>query len=246
MSISTRPPRVTDANSRIRTKRRRTRLRRLRAIAIGVALLAVVAGGGWLVGFSSILAVTDVSVTGTKMLTVDAVKSSAQVPTGSPLATTDPEPIAKRVGAIPEVKSVTVTRSWPDAITIDVTERTTVFVVQSTVEGESWLVDEDGVIFHTVTSAPKGKLVAETESIDVNTLAGVATVVAALPEGLRKRVRSVSVVSVDDITLHLTGNARVLWGDASESALKGQVAEALLKVKARVYDVSSPTAPVTR
>ncbi len=246
MSLTTRNPRVSDANSRIRNKRRQTRLRRIRGAVIGVAVLAVLAGGLWVVGFSPLFAVTTVEVNGTKLLSADSVRQAAMVPVGSSVALAEPEPIAKRVGAIAEVKSVTVRRTWPNTITIDVTERSAVYALKSSVAGEFWLVDADGVTFHTVKATPKGTLVAQSDTTDIKVLADTATVVAAIPDKLRKCVLSLRVVSADDITLVLSGNAKVVWGGASDSKLKGQVAEALLSVKASVYDVSSPTAPVTR
>lgn len=185
-------------------------------------------------------------MTGASLLTDEAVEQVAQVPVGSPLATVDPQPIAVRVGAIPEVEAVTVSRSWPHTITIAITERTAVYAAKSTEAGEYWLVDRAGVTFHTVASAPKGLLVVTSTSTDVAVLRGVSTVIAALPEALRKRVASVTVTSLDNIVLILTNKAQVVWGSASDSPLKGQVAEALLKVNAKVYDVSSPSSPVTR
>ncbi|WP_028708196.1 cell division protein FtsQ/DivIB [Propionicicella superfundia] len=246
MSAPARPPRVSDATQRIRSRRRRTRLRRLRGIGIAVVVVALVVGAGWLFGFSSVFAVRDVSVTGTAVLKPEVVEQLAQVPVGAPLATVDPEPIAARVANVPEVKSVTVSRAWPDGIRIEVTERTAAYAVSSTTAGEYWLVDDTGVVFHTVTTVPKGLLVATSSTVEVPVLQDVATVVAALPDDLRKRVTSLKVTSGDDITLVLTKNAQVVWGSATDSELKGRVAAALLKVSARVYDVSSPTYPVTR
>jgi cell division protein FtsQ len=218
----------------------------VRALSIVVLVLALLAAAGWLFAFSSVFAIRDVAVGGTKMLTAQAVERIAQVPVGSPLATTDPGPIAARVAAIPEVKSVTVARAWPSGIRIDVVERTAAYAVSSTTAGEFWLVDDSGVVFHTVSSAPKGLLVAASSTVEVPVLRDVATVVKAIPDPLRKRVTSLKVTSGDDISLVLTQNARVVWGSASDSELKGRVAAALLKVSASVYDVSSPTYPVTR
>lgn len=215
-------------------------------MGIVVVVLALLATAGWLFGLSSVFAVREVSVDGTKMLTAQGVEQIAQVPMGSPLAVTDPGPIAARVGAIPEVKSVTVERAWPSGIRIDVVERTAAYAVSSTTAGEFWLVDDSGVVFHTVSTVPKGLFVAASSTVEVPVLRDVATVVKAIPDGLRTRVTSLKVTSGDDITLVLTQNARVVWGSAADSELKGRVAAALLKVSASVYDVSSPTYPVTR
>ena len=43
-----------------------------------------------------------------------------------------------------------------------------------------------------------------------------------------------------------TREVQVVWGGVDDSALKAEVLAALLKTDAKVYDVSSPTTPVTR
>jgi cell division protein FtsQ len=172
------------------------------------------------------------------------VEAAARVPLGSPLAFTDPAPIEERVRSLPEVRDATVSRSWPNTIRIEVTEREPVFVLNS--EGAYWLVDADGVTYHRVGSPPEGLLVAVAETTDGTVLRDIATVVSSLPEALAERVTQVRAATADSITLMLTGNARVIWGSAADSELKGQVATALLGQKATIYDVSSPTHPVTR
>lgn len=248
--MSARPPRtgqqVHDATGRIELRRRHERLRRVRVIAIILGALVLVAVGGWIIGFSPAMAVKTVDVSGTELLHSDDVRKRAEVAVGTPLVWCDPQPIAARVAAIPEVKSVTVSQSWPDTITIAVTEREAVFAVRSSVEGEFWLVDDEGIVYHTVATVPDGLLVATSSSTTIPVLKDAATVVTSLPSAVRKNVASLTVSSADNIVLNLTNKSQVIWGSAAESTLKGQVVEALLKVDAKVYDVSSPTHPVKR
>lgn len=238
-------PRVLNATARIQRRKRSRRLRRLRAIGIGVLALALLVGAGWLVGFSSVFTVTQVTVKGNSLVSADTIKSAAAVPMGTALVFTDPGPIAGRVAELPEVKTVTVSRSWPNGIQIEVEERTPAYAIVTSA-GDYWLVDDAGIAYHTVMTKPKELLQVHTTTLDIPVLRDVGVVVKALPDQLRQRVTAVHVLSGDNIVLSLTGRAQVVWGSAQDSELKGQVAQALLRVKAKVYDVSSPSNPVTR
>lgn len=238
-------PRVSDATSRIARRKRGRMLRRARLIGIAVLALALVIGAGWLVGFSSVFTVTQVSVKGNSLVSADTIKAIAAVPIGTALVFTDPEPIATRVAELPEMQTVTVSRVWPNSIEIKVTERTPVFAIRSPA-GEYWLVDAAGIVYHTVTAKPKDLVPVNTQTLDIPVLRDAGIVINALPGPVRQRVTAVHVLSGDNIVLSLSGGAQVVWGSAQESELKGRVAEALLKVKAKLYDVSSPSNPVTR
>jgi len=100
-----------------------------RRMAVAALLLGVVAATVWLVFFSSVLAVSGVQVEGTGVLSPAAVRRAAAVPTGGPLATVDLGSVTERVERLPAVRSVDVSRSWPDRVRVDVTERTAVAVV---------------------------------------------------------------------------------------------------------------------
>lgn len=237
--------RVADVTGRIDLRRRQLRRVRLRRAGVIALVLVLVGATGWLFGFSSVFAARKTSISGSVIVTSDAVAAVAGVPLGSPLATIDPGPIARRVAALPSVASVTVTRQWPDTVAIKVTERVAAFAVLSPV-GEYWLTDASGVIFQTLPVNPKGMLVAQPGSVDVRLLKDIATVSGALPSALRNRVGRVLAPTPDSISLNLNAGVQVIWGSADQSELKGQVAAALLKTNARVIDVSAPTAPVTR
>lgn len=238
-------PRISDATQRIARRKRGRRLRRLRAVGIAALVLAVVIGAGWLVGFSSVFTVTQVTVTGNSLVGADTIKSVAAVPMGTALVFTDPNPIAGRIADLPEVRTVTVSRAWPNSIRIEVKERTAVYAIRTSA-GDYWLVDEAGITYHTEASKPKELLQVHAATLDIPVLRDVGIVVKSLPDQLRQRVTAIHVMSGDNIVLSLSGGAQVVWGSAQESELKGQVAQALLKVKAKIYDVSAPANPVTK
>jgi cell division protein FtsQ len=236
--------RTVDASVRLATKRRQRLRRRILAVTASVAVVALVAGVLWLVYFSSAFAATTVSVTGTSVLTAAEVTSAAEVPLGTPLVRLDTTAIANRVKQLKAVADVTVTAAVPHGVKIAVKERTAVYAV-STSNGFD-LVDASGVPYTSVVDAPAGLIVATIPGDDDRLRKDVATVVTALPKVLRDRAVLISAETPDSIVIELSGNAEVVWGSAESSAQKAQVIEALMKVKASVYDVSSPSHPTTK
>jgi cell division protein FtsQ len=214
-------------------------------VAAVVLLIAAVAGGVWLVYFSSVLAVNGVTVAGTGYLTADQIRAAAAVPTGDPLARVDLAAVTTRVEALAPVRSVEVTRSWPDQIRIDVTERTAVAVVDvgGTVRG----MDADGVLFREYPRRPRELPVVRTfAGADADARREAAEVVGALPEDLAAEVDHLAVETVDQITLVLRDGRTVAWGSADSSEEKARVLEALLEHPAQHYDVSVPSQPTTK
>ena len=216
-----------------------------RRVLIGLLLIGLVAGGVYLVQFSSVLSVHGVQVTGTQSLDPRAVRRAARVSLGEPLATTNLGAIGARVEGLAAVKSVDVSRSWPDRVRIAVVERQAVAVVQrgNGLRG----VDEEGVLFRRYLSRPASlPLLRQGASTRTDALAEAARVAAALPPALAKRVASVDVRTVDTISLRMRSGRTVRWGSADGSADKARVLVVLLKQKASFYDVSVPGQPIVR
>jgi len=217
--------------------------RRLLAAAL---LLGVVAGAVWLVFFSSVLAVSGVTVEGTRVLASSAVRSAAGVPLGGPLATADLGAVTARVERLPAVRSVDVSRSWPDRVRIAVTERRAVAAVRRG-DGPLRGVDEQGVVFRGFARPPHGlPVIRMHHGAAREALAEAATVAASLPADVARRVAEVEVRTVDTISLRLHNGRLVRWGSADDSADKGRVLAVLLGRRASFYDVSVPGEPVIR
>ncbi|MBK8460345.1 MAG: FtsQ-type POTRA domain-containing protein [Micropruina sp.] len=243
--MTTRQSTVRDATPQFAQRRRFSRGRRL--IIASVAAAALLLGGGlfWLVAGSSALAVRTVTVTGAKVLDPQQVREIAAVPLGQPLIWVDPGLVAQRVSGLAPVARVRVARTWPDAITIDVTERRGQFVLA--VASGYQIVDASGVIFQSVQERPKGLTLAKVPSGDARVLANLASVLEALPPDLHKQLASVAANTPDTIVLDLDDGTELVWGSVEQTPLKVQIVTALMKsVSARVYDVSSPSHPTTR
>lgn len=218
----------------------------LRYVLVALVVVALVAASIHLVLFSARLQVARVEVVGNHLLSDAQVRERADVPLGEQLALVDLDRAAARVGSMAEVRSVDVTRSWPDGVRIEVVERTAVAVVE--IAGRLRGLDNDGVVFREFRTAPRGMpRIRPGADAGTDALKEAATVVSALPEDLSTRVDHVEVATVDQITLVLRDGRQVMWGSAEESALKAEVIDPLLAAQeASVYDVSVPGNPTVR
>ncbi|MFC6062367.1 cell division protein FtsQ/DivIB [Streptomyces ochraceiscleroticus] len=227
---------------------------RRRTLIVATVLIALLVGfGTWALYGSDWLRAEQVQVRGTDVLTVREVKAAAEVPLGAPLASVDTDGIAARLAdRLRRIKSVEVERSWPDTISLNVTERQPVLVVQK--GGKFREVDDRGVRFATVGIAPRDVPRLEMDAADSPSLRrfgipalnrAAVKVATALPDTVGKDVRVIRVRSYDSITLELTGGRRVEWGSEEHGTEKAKVLRALLKAArdARHFDVSVPSAP---
>lgn len=232
------------ARRRFARRLRGRRLRAWRRLLVALLLAAAVAGGVWLVFFSSVLAVHQVSVTGVSVLSEDEVRRQAAVPLDVPLATSDLDAVAARVEALAPVASAEVSRDWPDGVHVEVAEREAVAAVPW--EGAWRGLDADGVLFRDYAEPPDLPLLSVSASTPAPALAEAAAVVQALPADLVARIRTVRVGSIDDITVLLRGGAEVRWGSADDSEDKVRVLALLMREPAEVYDVTAPGRPTIR
>jgi cell division protein FtsQ len=163
------------------------RLRRLRPILYAALVLAVVGGGVWLVFFSSVATVRDVSVRGNTTMSSVRVEAVAKAPMGTQLARVDLAAIRARVESMPAVKSASVSRSWPHTIAISITERTPVAVVDRGAGLQG--VDEDGVLFGSYARQPGDlPLIATAPDVNSEALAEAARVVTSLRSDIAAKV----------------------------------------------------------
>lgn len=235
----------TSSAHRFAERVRARRWSRIKVVLVALLVVAVVLAAGWAVLFSQLLAVRSVRVVGVGRLSSAQVEAAAAVPVGEPLARVDTGAVARRVGALPAVRSVTVARRWPRTLTISVRERVPAAVAA---RGTSYvLVDRTGVSFDTVPVRPPGlALVDVPAGLGRAGLRAALDVLAATPAALRAQVVVVQAGADEQVTLQLTRGRTVVWGSPDGSRRKAVVLDALLARRARVYDVSAPDAPTTR
>jgi len=222
---------------------------RRRLVAMRPYLLAALAAGllgflGWVVLFSSWLAVETTEVSGLERLTPEEVLAVADIEVGTPMARLDLDEVGERIAAVPAVADVSVHRAWPHTVEIEVTERQPLATLRR--DGTWWVLDREGVVFRKTAHRHESLPVVETEGEPrPDALEEVAAVVAVLPDSLQHRVDRLEVRSMDAIRLVLSDGREVVWGSAAESDRKLEVLDALLRLPAKVYDVSVPGQPTT-
>lgn len=223
-----------------RQRRRRARLWWWGGAVLGVALAALAA---WLWWWSDILVVRSVTVAGNETVSREAVIETAALPSGERIWRVDTDEAARRVEELPAVASAAVSRAWPSGISITVVERTPLFVLKR--GPQHWWVDRDGVAFARVDGPRKGYMLVEGTAGEDGNLRHVSLVVASLPAELRRG--TLAAPGPESMSIRLPDGVTVVWGSADQSDVKATVAVKLMKaVKARIYDVTSPSRPVTR
>ncbi|WP_019545780.1 cell division protein FtsQ/DivIB [Streptomyces sulphureus] len=228
--------------------------RRLRLLLVAALVLALLAGAGaWLLYGSPWLRVEKVTVSGNGVLTDGELKRAAAVPEGAPLASVDASAVRSRLTErLPRVGEVEVVRSWPNGISLKVTERRPELVME---RADDYVeVDGEGVRFATVRQPPKGvpHLVLEPEKNAslrhfgrARLRAEAARVLGDVSPQVRKDTRTVRVRSYDSVTLELTKGRTVMWGSGEHGSAKARTLTSLMKAAdgAEHFDVRVPSAP---
>jgi len=213
-----------------------------------LAVVAIIAGVTWALLGSKFLVVRSITVDGAPDIPRSQVITAAGVRAGTPLIRISTGTVARRVERLTLVESARVTRSWPNAITITIVERTAALAVR---EPAGWdLVDRFGVVLKQVQSRPHGLPRLRTSTAP-DLLRGnpavfaAATVGRELPVRLAAKVRSIAAPTADTVTLYLRHGRTVVWGDTSQTAVKARELAILMRGQARYFDVSDPRAVVT-
>ncbi|MGH3252294.1 MAG: cell division protein FtsQ/DivIB, partial [Trebonia sp.] len=226
---------------------------RWRAAFFALAGVAIVAGVGWALLGNRVLVVRSVSVTGTHLLTPGQVIAAADVSLGTPLLSVDAGTVTRRVEAIPNVASASVTEDWPDHLVIAVTERVPVLAVRMAGGGYD-LVDPSGVIVRMAKARPAGLPLLAT-SLAGSALRGnpqVTTTAAVLAElkpwlaGQVTGLRAATAAGPAQVTLSLRDGKTVQWGSPGNAAQKNRELSVLLPGNVHDVDVSSPGTVVTK
>lgn len=202
---------------------------------------------------SSLLRVHSVVVTGAARQSTAEVLAAAAIPRKASMWNLDQGAISGRVAALPWVRIVSVSRSWPRTVRITVAEREAVAAVTGAGFGPL-LVDRQAAEIIAVTRAPGGLLPIVLAATPVPATAqsrrpmiDAALVVAgALPPPVRARLERIVVTSAQRISLRLRDGTLVEWGSADRSDRKAAVLSALLVTPHSLYDVSAPESPAVR
>ncbi|MEV7094398.1 FtsQ-type POTRA domain-containing protein [Amycolatopsis sp. NPDC051045] len=229
-------------SARTRPNRQVEIRRRWVALLSVLTLVAVV----YLLFFSSTLGVKDVSVSGSRSVSADQIRTVAAVPADTPMLRLSTGEIRDRVAAMAGIATVEVVRSWPNTVEITVTERTAIAFFDSGPGGDGvHLVDGGGVVFKTVSARPPGlpELRLPKVSADDPVTRAVTAVLGVIPEQLLKQVTTATAKTPASVEFTLSSGKIVRWGTAEQTDRKAKVLAALLTQEGKIYDVAAPELP---
>lgn len=133
-------PRIEERRLQVAAERRRTRWRRLVGVIAGLAAL----GGAYVAVQSSALDVDHIEIVGSELLTRADVARLADVRIGDPMVFVAPDDVRADLAGDPRFVRVVVQRRFPSTISVRVTDRRAIAVVDGPTRGV--VVGEDGVI----------------------------------------------------------------------------------------------------
>ena len=215
-------------------------------LAVAVALLVVER--------SPLVAISDVTVTGTSVVTPDEVRAASGITPGTSLLRVDLGQAAADVEALPRVERAEVVRIDPLTVEIRVIERTPVYLARAGDEAVS--IDDDGVVLArgeaeglVVVRVPEGDLPAPGASVDeLPALANAVTVAEGLPGTLRTRITGYRAQAPDRAIAVLDDDTLVEFGRAVDLDAKARALSVVLEDLAgrsvSEIDVRAPSAPV--
>ena len=227
------------------------KLRRRIWIGAGAAAVLVVALILVLV-FSPVLAIKTITVSGTDLTSEETVDEALAPLKEQPLPQVGDDDVRPLLEGLPAVLDVTVEARPPSELAVEITERIPVAVLET---GKTFaLIDAEGKRIGSVKERKSAELPLIDESAaskDQEIFRTITAVLSALPADVLAELEHASAKSIDSVELQLANGQKVLWGNDSQLELKAKVFEALLNapepdVEVEVYDVSTPTMPVTR
>jgi cell division protein FtsQ len=212
-----------------------------------IAPLLVVALLGYILGWSSLLEIRTIEVSGiegSKTLTAKKVIKRSGIKRGDKLARVNSGTIARALQGYPEIAQVEVNRKPLHTVEISIITRSIDLAIASG-DGKYLLGDITGTTFVEVNRAPRGIPII---TGDRRFLADGMTIYSALPKKIRSRVEKIALPSSASISFSLRGGLSILWGSASNQEAKLTVLQALLAApenkKARFIDIATPLTPV--
>lgn len=235
---------------KIEKKKQARRKQLLLRMAAFIAAIGLVAGAIWLLFFSSFFVVKEDKIE----LTIDdpagvvneeQVREIARTATGTPVLRLSAAEIEGQLEENPAVLDASVSSSFPNGMTVDITAREPVACVGD--EGTCVGISEDAVQLE-ISDEVRATLPRLTMDLDGDhakaQLTGLLDAVATMPEDVRGRVQTATISSSGLIEFQLDSGV-IKWGPSEENEKKARIIAVLLDQPAGTYDVTLPDAPVT-
>ena len=221
-----------------------------------LVLIAIIGLGSatWALTRTPLLAVDHARVSGIDATTVDDVLRAGHLAQGTPMTDIDEHGAARRLEALPWVRSARVRRAWPRTVRVEIQERTA--TAAATAAGGGWvLLDGTGRVLANAPAPPEDQPLLDgvpPAGPPGSRLAKAGrpalAVAAALAPELRSRVVLITAEPGGEVELRLRPEGVVRLGHPDRiaeklSALRTMVARADLR-RLAVLDLRVPGNPV--
>lgn len=236
-------------------------LKKYKRLVSYLVALSLIAGLAYLLGWSSLLTVKKVEISGTNSISEiqgQLQKKNLSLNPGMRLARVDLRGIKSTLSEMDWLDSYSVDRNWLSGqIQLKVVEKVGVAKALSET-GATLYFDADGVLFKPISrvqiSTSSQLALVSTESRSRADLAGVATLMQGLPKNLEFLLTELKSISVGKsgylsmITKVDGRDVQINWGKADSLEQKFQVLSALLELPenkaANKFDLSIPDSPI--
>ena len=237
--------------------------KRLKRLAITTTTITAFAAVAYLLGWSSVLTVKSIEITGTsetQVILSQLTNEEISLQVGQKFARVDPRAIERSVSKLDWLAMVSVSRNWiSKQVSIAVIERV---AVAKALTSENSMVNFDisGVVFKPISReqilGQKSLPIVSTAGDSKADLSGVVKLLQQLPENLQyliEDLQQISVTKSGDILMKTQINqlsVEINWGDVQQLDQKYSILVALLKLpennKIKQVDLSEPSAPVVK
>jgi len=237
--------------------------KRLKRLVITTTTITAFAAVAYLLGWSSVLTVESIEITGTSATQVilnQLTNEDISLQVGQKFARVDPRAIERSVSKLDWLAMVSVSRNWiSKQVSIAVIERV---AVAKALTSENSMVNFDisGVVFKPISReqilGQKSLPIVSTAGDSKADLSGVVKLLQQLPENLQyliEDLQQISITKSGDILMKTRINqlsVEINWGDVQQLDQKYSILVALLKLpensKIKQVDLSEPSAPVVK
>ena len=235
--------------------------KRIRRLITSLLVTSTIFASAYLLGWSSLLSVSQVSVSGSSAVNLvlsELSRNGIEPKIGDQLARVDVRSIKKTLGQLDWISNSDVSRNWFDKkLSIVVQERV---AIAKTISAQNLSLNFDSKGFIFTPTSPK-QLVAQSALPSVTSqspsnadLTSIAALLEQIPADLRyllSDLESISITKSSFIlmdTRHNSSTLRINWGGATDIGQKSKVLAALLKLPEnkgiKKVDLSQPDSPI--
>jgi cell division protein FtsQ len=250
-------PKVVDIKERLEEKARMRRRTIAMRFLIVLSVLAAVALIVWALFFSPLCQVKSSTVTikGTnRWVTTSEVSKIVAPQTNQSLLLVSSGDLNEKISALPATESVSISKSFPNSLTITVSVRQPKAILKDN-SGVLSVVDKDGTVMATVKKKFSGVPVIEVDDTDKELASRAVkqalSVLSQVPDPMLKTLSQVTAMTQDSVTTKTQDGHTIVWGNSSDMKLKGVVVQQLLANKSIMkgktsIDVSAPQRPIVK